>query len=120
MHCLHIEGVPFPEFMQDVERTNCILDSDARILVALKRMYAQPLDADITVPDVLVPLMAQVTDRYQGMNLTSDMRRKLNGELLSQVEKMLARCGLLYKERKNVLAAFSGDDAVGAARQATV
>ena len=120
MDCLYIESVPFHQFMQDVEKANCVVDNDARQLMALKNLYAQPLESDITVPECIRPLMAPVLDRYPSVPDTPEQRRAYNGELITQAEKLLANCRLLPVDQKNFTATFQGEDAVATARRLTV
>ena len=117
MHCLYIEGVSFPKFMQDVMKANCVSDIEARQLMALKELYRQPLDGHIELPKCLESLMASVTDKYDRNELSLEQQRSLNGELVSLAEQYLTNCSILNVEMKNFQASFEKAEA---ARQATI
>lgn len=119
MPLLHIEGVPFPEFMQDVQKTNCILDNDARQLMALKALVKQPLDGEISVHECLQPLLAPVMDKYERSLSTPEERRAYSGELVSRAERLLTNSGLTPIVMSNFQASFQGTDAEIAARETT-
>lgn len=115
---LHIEGRPFPEVMEAVQRVGCLKDEEVRQLVALQQMHRDGFSTDYSIPPCLEPLFKDVTDKYRGGDGQVADKAACMREVFAKTEIMLKNCRALSCDPHNLVATFRHQDGYLAAREA--
>ena len=112
---LYIEGRPFFDVMNAIEKTGCVSEAELKQLLHLQNLHENGLPMDGKLPECLEPLLGHITEKYRSSGLSAEERKAYGIEVITHTGLLLKNAGALPADRHNLVATFRNGD--GAARR---